>query len=340
MGEDKSNNAGWRGAAVDGRPTSELTFRDRFSAFEGVVENRDLISSYVPVRDGGGRVVGVFELYSDVTSFLEGTKAASRRFADISSANQRRLDATAHDNEQRVVDSSNRFLLVVIGLLVLLYAVSLAIVAVGQRIIDRQDAAHEAAVQREMRWHREKMATLSAMAARVSHEVGNPLAAISGLAQQLPAADGRPILDQVQRIAALTRRIAEFAAARGSEREWVDVNAMLRAVCDLVGFDRRLRGTPIAFDADAALPAVEVVPDHLNEVLLGTLQVCAEGSPPTLAVRTAARDGAAAVRIERGGDPVDRARLEPLARRVAAMGGTLQAEGSAVEILLPAPASV
>jgi hypothetical protein len=80
IGEDKSGNAGFL-AARNGGLASELTHRDTFSAFEGEVENRDVISSYVPIKHGSSGVVGVFEVYDDVTPLLENISIAQRSIA-------------------------------------------------------------------------------------------------------------------------------------------------------------------------------------------------------------------------------------------------------------------
>lgn len=359
IGEDKSGNEGWR-TAMAGRPASELTHRDRFSAFEGVVENRDLISSYLPVfSPSGTEVVGVFEIYSDVTPFLERNRATAARIEALAAANQSRVEKAARENSEKVRAASNRLLLIFGILLAMLYGVTVLLVRHGQRIIDAQASARDQAARREELWHREKMSALATMAANVSHEVGNPLAVISGMAEIMADEQARgkcavcqpqTILSETRRIAVMTRRIADFATARSGQPERVDVGPMAAAVCDFMSFDRQFHRLRFRFSPGDGLPLVDLVPDHLNEVLMNLVQLCGEKAvagdcaAPALVVATRAEEGEAriSVSIESGGvpwalpAPSNDPRLDLAVRRVAGMGGRLSAVASGFEIALPA----
>lgn len=174
VGEDKSGSVAWQ-AARNGKPISELTFRDKFSALQGVVENRDLIASYLPVIEPGSqKVVGVFEVYADVTPFLGQIKATSGEFKQVALTNEARLADQASDNQLEVQKSANRQLLIVAGLLALLYVVLLSIVRRAQTVIERQARESDATKQRLAQ--SEKMTSLGQMVAGVAHQLNTPLA--------------------------------------------------------------------------------------------------------------------------------------------------------------------
>ena len=145
IGEDKVDNPGWQ-AAANGAAASKLTHRDKMNAFEGVVVDRDLIEIYIPATvPGTDRIVGVFEIYSDVTPFLERIKETSSQIRKASAENQAQLERAAAESEARADAYASLMLAIVIGLLALLYGALFLIVRNGQRIIDREMAERKRA---------------------------------------------------------------------------------------------------------------------------------------------------------------------------------------------------
>jgi len=127
IGEDKSKNAGVI-SGLKGLAKSKLTHKNTFSAFEGEVQNRDLIESYVPLQDSAtGKVIGVFEMYGDAT----------RRLAYIV------------ERQWHIVGA-------VIGLLSLLYLTIFIIVKRAQNLIIRHNLERQSNLQAlsesEERW--------------------------------------------------------------------------------------------------------------------------------------------------------------------------------------------
>jgi signal transduction histidine kinase/CheY-like chemotaxis protein len=77
VGKSAGSNPGFITAMVGGT-ISEIVRRDTLNPFDQIVERRDLIQTYLPVHGDGGKVIGVFEVYSDVTPLLARVASTQR----------------------------------------------------------------------------------------------------------------------------------------------------------------------------------------------------------------------------------------------------------------------
>jgi len=122
----------------------------------------------------------------------------------------------------------------------------------------------------------EKMVAIGQMAAGIAHEIGNPLASLSSVAQYL----GRKLnsheqkehlltIDyQVNRISNILRRMLTLAKPAAAEYKWNDINELIANTISLVKFDKRMRSVAVKDVVCADLPMVWMNPQSFEQVLL------------------------------------------------------------------------
>jgi signal transduction histidine kinase len=123
---------------------------------------------------------------------------------------------------------------------------------------------------------REKMVAIGQMASGIAHEIGNPLASLSSVAQYL----GRKlrtheekeylllIQSQVKRISDILKRMLSLSRPATAEYKWADINEIIDNTLSLVKFDKRMNLVKIDNVANSDLPMVWFNPQSFEQVLL------------------------------------------------------------------------
>lgn len=155
--------------------------------------------------------------------------------------------------------------------------------AVNQMASALDEREKELVIARQKFFHREKMAAVGALAAGVAHEIGNPIAAMSGVLQEMvdEQESGKfkgvvntkltVLQTQIQRLSAITREISGFAAPQPMERQLLDLNGLVRTTAGLMGYDKRMNRVSLRLDLDSQLPAIYGVADQLTQVIMNLL---------------------------------------------------------------------
>jgi len=151
----------------------------------------------------------------------------------------------------------------------------------GEDITDQRRAEGEAHRALERMNSVARLATMGEMAAGISHELNQPLAAIANYAQacvrilRMPAADIAEVsgaLEQISgqalRAGEIIRRIRSLVRNEDVRREAQDVNELIREVHALLASDARVHDGKLALDLAPSLPLVTVDSVQIQQVLM------------------------------------------------------------------------
>jgi two-component system sensor histidine kinase PilS (NtrC family) len=244
---------------------------------------------------------------------------------------------------------------------------------VGQlaRVLDATELlARAVAVERSLA-HAEKLAAIGELAARIAHEIRNPVTAARSLAQQLCrdpaslfAAEHGLILTELERVERQVAALLRFARREDFRFAPVDLAELVRTTVDAFRARLEAGGVALALELDEDV-VVRADAEKVRQVLVNLIENAIDalrerGDGRRLAVTVTGANGTAALRVADNGPGVPAAALphlfEPFFtlktggtglglaiawRTVEAHGGRIETTGApgaglAVTVVLPA----
>lgn len=131
-----------------------------------------------------------------------------------------------------------------------------------------------------------KHASIGRLAAGVAHEIGNPLASISSLVQELLAEDLSPFVSDslktvnthINRIARIVRDLGDFARLSPRQKIPTEINAIIETTLNLIKYDKHFNKIEIRTDI-SEVPPVKADPDQMQQVFLNFMLNARDAMP-------------------------------------------------------------
>jgi PAS domain S-box-containing protein len=131
-----------------------------------------------------------------------------------------------------------------------------------------------------------KHASVGRLAAGVAHEIGNPLASISSLVQELQTEDLSAfassslttINEHVHRIARIVRNLGDFARLYPRQKIPTSLREILETTLNLVRYDKNFRKIEIRTDVRDT-PPLKIDPDQIQQVFLNLILNARDAMP-------------------------------------------------------------
>jgi signal transduction histidine kinase len=143
--------------------------------------------------------------------------------------------------------------------------------------------------------HSERLATVGAVVARVSHEIRNPLATIGGFARTLGAhpddmervaRNADIIVEEVEKLEALLKEMLDFTSPKPPALEPTDLNRVLGALANVHQGELSERHVALTLELAADLPVVPADRNQMQRVFLNLWQNALQAMEESDGVRT------------------------------------------------------
>jgi signal transduction histidine kinase len=146
-----------------------------------------------------------------------------------------------------------------------------------------------------------KLASLGKLTAGISHEIGNPLASISSLVQELKSLTMesgedrefsseslKTINSHIERIAKIVRSLGDFARISTKEKIPSNISEILDRTINLVKYDKRFKNVQLVPNIDP-IPPFRINPDQIQQVflnlMLNSIDAMPEGGKLTVSMK-------------------------------------------------------